>query len=67
MPEKWTGDIVKKMHLNNISRADMANELGCAPEYVSMVLNSKRRPTDAKERFTNAVNSIIERKKQRGD
>lgn len=67
MPEKWTGDIVKKMHLNNISRADVAAEIGCAPEYVSMVLNSRRRPVDAKERFTNAVNSIIERKKQRGD
>lgn len=64
MPDKWTGDVVKKMHLNEISRADMANELGCKPEYVSMVLNSRRRPTNAKQKFTDAVNNIIERKEK---
>lgn len=67
MPDKWTGDVVKKMHLNNISRADMAVELGCAPEYVSMVLNSRRRPKDAKVKFTDAVNSIIAKRKERGN
>ena len=41
-----------------------AKELGVTNRYVSMVLNEHRCPTGAEERFTSALNRIIERKSQ---
>ena len=63
MPEKWTGKIVGKMHVEEITNIDIAKEMGVSPSYVSMILNSTRTPATAKERVTNALEAIIERKK----
>lgn len=66
MVEKWTGRLVGKMHNERIRAEDVASELGVSTAYVSMILNGKRKPADAKGRFEAAVNTIIQRRKLPG-
>jgi predicted transcriptional regulator len=63
MPEKWTGKVVGKMHVESITQFELASELGVTKNYVSMILHGKRNPPDAKERFNNALDRVIEKKK----
>lgn len=62
MKEKWTGHLVGKMHNNDVSYEQLAKHLGVTKAYVGMVLNCKRTPPNAKERFETAVNEIINNK-----
>ncbi len=39
MPEKWTGDLVGKMHVNHVTLAELGKELGITKAYVGMILN----------------------------
>lgn len=59
MPEKWTGDIVALLHLHRLNKSDLALQLGCTAEWVSMVLNGKRSPEGAEEKFRAAVDELI--------
>ena len=63
LPKKWTGDLVGLMHDNKISKSLLAEELGVTREYVSMVLNGHRDPAGAEQKFRDAANRIIERKR----
>lgn len=63
MPEKWTGELVGRMHNEGITFKDLADEIGVKRPYVSMLLNSKRKPNGARERLEAAVDEIIKRKK----
>lgn len=63
MVEKWTGRLIGKMHNERIRAEEIATELGITPAYVSMVLNGKRKPPGAKDRFEGAVHAIIEKRK----
>lgn len=67
LPKKWTGDLVGLMHDNKISKTLLAEELGVTREYVSMVLNGHREPTGAEQKFREALDGIIERKKAVSD
>lgn len=62
MPEKWTADVVGQMHLNRISRTDISKQLGVTKSYVSMVLNGKRSPKKAEEKFRQAVEELTEQR-----
>ena len=55
--------MVGKMHNERIRAEDIATVLGVTPAYVSMILNGKRNPPDAKARLEAAVNAIIEKRK----
>ena len=59
MKDKWTGELVGKMHINEVTYEDLAKELGVTKAYVGMVLNCNRKPPNAKERFEGAYNAII--------
>lgn len=63
MPEKWTGRLVGRMHNERISYDDLAAELGVTKAYVSMVLNSKRKPAGIKERLEAAFAAVLEKRK----
>lgn len=63
MPEPWTGRLVGKMHNNGVTLQDMADEMNCTKAYVSMILNSKKRPDNARERCESAFERIIARRK----
>ena len=60
MPAQWTGELVGKLHNHNLSCRDLAKELEVTPAYVSMVLHGKKNPSNAEQRFTEAVQALIE-------
>ena len=66
MPEKWTGELVKQMHMNRISMTELAGQAGYAKGYVSMILNGSRHPKGAKERLETALKEIVLIKKNGG-
>lgn len=61
MPEKWTGALVGKMHNHGIKRQDVADEMGVSGAYITMLLNSKKKPPGTRERLEKAVEAIIKR------
>ena len=65
MIEPWTGKLVGRMHIERIRVEDLAKELGCTKGYVSMILNGKRKPPDARQKLEQAVERIIERRKEK--
>ncbi len=62
MPEKWTGQIVGKMHVHKISMDELAKELGYTRSYVWRILNSQREPSNIQERMEKALDQIIEKR-----
>ena len=62
MPEKWTGNLIGRMHNANISQDELAEELGVSPAYVSMILNGRRMPDGAKKRLEEAFQSVSAKK-----
>lgn len=62
MPEKWTGDLIGKMHNEKITYDEVAAELGVTKAYVSMLLNGTRKPPNIQKRMEAAVNSIIQKR-----
>ena len=62
MPEKWTGEIVGKMHVYGISANDLAEKIGIHPKYLSKVLNGQRNPKDAKSYCRKAIDELIKEK-----
>ena len=64
MPEQWTAEIIGEMHLNGITAKQLANQLGYNPKYVSTVLNGHRNPKKAEQTFRDALNLLIQQKKQ---
>lgn len=59
MADEWTGTLVGKMHTHKITRKRLAQHMGLTQEYISMVLNGKKRPKSACARFTAALDSLI--------
>ena len=64
MSLSWQAEVWAGMKDNNISRAEIASELGFTPEYVSQVLNKKKTPVEAEQKFRNALISLISRRKE---
>lgn len=64
MIEKWTGVLIGKMHNAGVTYEELAKELNCGKPYVSMILNGKRTPPNAKARLENAFNSLLEKRKK---
>lgn len=62
LPKKWTGNLVGLMHDEKVSFSELADELGVTNRYVSMVLNEHRTPAGAEEKFTAALNRIIDKR-----
>lgn len=52
------------MHNEEITRNDLANELGVKKSYISMILNCDRKPPNAQQRLEAGVDAIIERRKK---
>ncbi len=64
MPAQWTGELIGRMHLANITRKQLAEQLNLHPKYVIAILNGDKSPKDAEEKFNNALEELI-REKQR--
>ena len=59
MPEKWTGRLVGRMHNAGISYEELGAELGIGKAYVSMILNSKRKPEGIRKRMEDAFDTVL--------
>ena len=59
MPEKWTGRLVGRMHNERVTMQQIANEMGVTKSYVSMILNSKKKPAGAQERLEAAFAAVV--------
>lgn len=57
--DKWTGELIGKMHNSKVTLDELAKELGITKGYVSMVLNCQRKPPEAEERFNKAFENIV--------
>ena len=55
------------MHNERIKAEDIASELGVSKAYVSMILNGKRNPPNAKERLEAALDSVVAKKREVSD
>lgn len=62
MPAQWTGDVVGKMHNNRITMAQLGEKLGVGKAYVCAILNGRRSPKDAEQRFKAALDELIKEK-----
>lgn len=59
MPAQWTGEVIKRMHLNRIMAKDLAVEAGLNPKYLSQVLNSDNPPEKARAKIEAALSRLI--------
>ena len=57
--EKWTIEATGLMHYNKISNIDISKKLGVTAEYVSMMLNGKKKSAHAETRIMTAIADII--------
>lgn len=64
MPAQWTGRIVGDLHNNDLTAKELAVEADWNDKYLSQVLNSENPPKGAEQKLTDALNRLIERKRQ---
>ena len=64
MPEKWTGRLIGRLHNEQITYEELANEMGCTKAYISMILNGARKPDGIQKRMEDAVSAIISKRKK---
>lgn len=64
MPEKWTGRLVGRLHNEQITYEELANEMGYTKAYISMILNGARKPDGIQKRMEDAVSAIIGKRKK---
>lgn len=64
MRPEWTGDVIGKLHVHGLSIKELAESMGYSHEYLSVILNGKREPTGIKEKVEDAVNKLIEQRKE---
>ena len=63
MPEKWTGRLIGRMHNERVTYDDLAEELGVTKAYISMILNSVRKPDGIQKRMETAFESVVSKRK----
>lgn len=65
MKPKWTGELIAKMHVNEVSATELAQYMGVSKQYISYLLNNKRKTKNAEIVLNLAVDQLIQQK--RGD
>lgn len=58
-PAPWTGEVVGKMHLAQVSGPSLAEEVGWHPKYLSKVLNGRVSPAGAEAKVKAALDRLI--------
>lgn len=62
MPEKWTGDLIGRMHNERVTYDDLAEVMGVTKAYISMIFNGQRNPADAEQRLNAAFDTVLEKR-----
>lgn len=63
MREEWTGELVGRMHIEQVTQEELAKEMNVKKAYVSMILNGKRTPKGGRERLEAAFENILRRRR----
>lgn len=63
MPEKWTGEVKKQQHIHGISMAELAEEAGMNPKYLSTVLHSESTSKITRSKIEDALKRAVCKKK----
>lgn len=50
---------VIKINLNIINKSEIARKLGVSPQYVSMILNNKRKAHKVREEILRVANQLL--------
>ena len=63
--EEWTGKLAEKMFVNRVTRKDIAQELGCTEQYITLILNGQRGQdrVRAAEKLDAAVDLVIAKRR----
>ena len=64
MLDKWTGALVGKMHVHQVTYQELADEMGVTRAYISMVLGGHRKPEGIQQRMETALDTVIAKKKE---
>ena len=62
MREPWTGELVGRMHNEEVTYQELAEEAGVVKGYVSQILNGTRSPKRGREKLEGAFESILRRR-----
>lgn len=60
--DKWIATMVGQMHINGITQSELAQELGIRRDYLNKILNGKKSPKNAKEKFEAALENLLNKK-----
>ena len=60
--DQWTGEVMGKLHVYEISCKTLADKLGWHEKYLSAVLNGHRKPKKAEAQVMQALNELIQEK-----
>lgn len=67
MKPKWSGSLISKMHVYEITLDDVSAKAKIAKTYVCAILNGKRVSITAREKIENAINELVEERKYEAD
>ena len=62
LPEPWTGELIGRMHNAGVTYDDLAKEMNCTKSYISMLLNSRKKPDGIQERMEAAFERVLARR-----
>jgi len=57
---KWTGEAVKKMHLNGITITELAEFMGMSRPWLNSILTGKRYSQGSRTKVMTAIDEYIE-------
>lgn len=63
MRPEWTGEVVKQLHVAELSTADLAREMELTQGYVRMILDGQRNPLGAEARIKTALFALLNHQK----
>ena len=55
----WIGDVVGTMHRYGITQTELGAEMGVSNDYISMILNGKKKPNDIERRIREALKNCV--------
>lgn len=67
MKEGWKADVVRDLYLHEITRDELASEMGVSTSYINMVLSGARKGTSAEQKMVSALGALKKKKSAESD
>ena len=62
MPAQWTAEVVAKMHMNGITKKQLAERMNYTHEWVGKILNGHKEPAGVEAKFRAVLDELIQEK-----